>query len=756
MYVKPSRRYEIEDHLCKASPDVGLNENLSVQGKALVARQRRYVCGCLALLGAKKDSIAFPRLGDFLSSACDVGTGDEEDTSFQQNIVELTCSALCKASSIAPALSYAVRTNHQPVLLSVITALLDSTMLAKFPTCNFEAVRKLCGRDSEEKEFTRLRALQDASNGHCKRPLGGETWQLCESLARSKDKESTAEQKLAQALLLETDRAGMIDSIEPCSVEWESFKRIRLLTSIIGIFSGQNPQEFEKICSHIVAKSSEELTLVGKRLAFSYNDCANENGESNGGYRKAKMTELISCYSEIHVTLLAWVLRKTQNNHSPNFEATLLCIRNQFFTAILQKDQNLAAQSLRRLTTVSRTPLLDDASSKLVGNDSPSTSFIIPQVIEFLRNTFVRRSRDIVLHLSKLPEQHNAGRLLNSMVAVGIGRNCNNVEDGQVKNYSHELAFSFSQKLRKPLSLQSTTCVSPLHGAVGKYILESKHPPTATEMLALWELKHAVLGKHLIPRLRHNLVVSDNKVKKLTVLLVKAILDAENNASFSLIDGSQAAQEMNLFSLRDLTNGLVVGLRNSLDPKEGIGTTLVSSFFQLAKALSSSRISTSTDGLQSQPPPSSTTMTTTTVAKWGRAWSSPLDEIDETATLEELVGSYVWFSLMWIKSIAEAIVDHSEGATERLQKLCQQLQTNKNLWPQVSSEMEISLAFLTDHFFPEKNKALNVVNVYAKKSRVVVSANGGDEDDSIPVMWIPDTYVLKAAKNFLIEIIPLC
>ena len=738
--MKPSKRYEIDDTLGhQASPDETLKRNLSVQGKSLVAKQSRYVCGCLALLGAQKDSSTFSKLGDFLGFSNGIESADEEDIAYQENLVALTSAALCKTSSVVPSVSYAIRINRQPVLLSVITALLDSAMLAKFPTCNFEAVWKVCGRVGEEKEFARLRALQDRCNRQTNRPLGDEAWQLCKSLGHSIENTDTVGQKLAQALLFEASATDSVDTLESCSLEWECFKRVRLLTSIVGILLDNTPLEYEQVCLHIISKSSEELILASKRLTFYNTARANESAGSSACYRQAKLTELVTCYSEMHVALLAWILRQSRDDHSANFKASLRYIRNSFFTPVLLKDQNLVGQSLQRLTTVSRTRLLDGSTRK-VGNGAPPTGAVAHRIVAILQSSFVRRSRDVLVHMSNLPEEDTDRRLLNSLVAVSIGKT-GGVEEEDVKACALELAFSLSQVIRKPLSLQNAN-TSSLQKSIGKYIMEANHPPTAAEIQALQKLKHVILEKHLLPRLRQNPVVSDDKAKRLTIRLIKDILDAESSASFSLI-GDEEVREINLFSLRGLMHGLVDAFRHSLDPK-GVDTALIFTLFQLAKSLTSSLISTTSNGL----PPS-----TMTVARWGRSLSSPSGEVVGNSKPEELVASYLWFSLLWIKAIAEVIVDQSEGGMERLQKLCKRLQADKKLWPLVSNELEISLAFLTEHFFPEKKKATNIVNIYAKKPQV---AADGEDEDSVPRVWTPNTYTLKAAKNFLVEMIPLC
>jgi len=737
--AKPSRKFEIEDAL--SSDKSGDNIcNPSVQGKCLIARSDHYICGCLAILGAQKKSQMPLILRSFLENESDATkTADKNDIMYQRDLVKYTSAALCSVSSTVPGVPQAICSNREPVLLSLVTSLLDTTILAKFPTCNTHEIRKKCGRGSEEKELSHLGALQEAAKKQSTRKLVGDgVWKFCMNLglALGSSPGSDLEQKLAD-LLLEVNAPSQdySVSVELFSVEYECFRRVRLLMRILDVLAEHaDIREFERICHHVMAKASYGLVTLDKEFNF-YQDISEVRATCASSYAQAKVSELLSSYVAMHVTLLSWILRKSRLQHAPNYTARLEWILSKFFTSILRRDTQETFDGLHQL---SMSPISNQLS-KSSSPDEATQSTISSHVADLLRRCLIGRFREIFLSLCKHADTD--GWLLNVVIAVSIGKVADTDEE-VVEVAGLMASFALSEAVKTPLSVRrklSAFYSFPLQQEIADY-LESIQVPTSSEMKALRKWKQAILQSQLAPRLRQNLATCDAHSKKRVVNLVIKFLEAEQQPTFHLSE-EEIAKSASLLSLREITRGLVFSLRDSLNPSS-VDTELVSAIFLCAKALATSLISLDT-----------TTSATCTVAQWSQSLYSSCNEQATTVPPEKLIASYLWCVLFWIKSVAEMVLDQRNDAASSIPRLCRDLQADKQKWPPLAEngEIEASLSFLNSYFFPESQKVTNIVNVYAKKPNAPAGDGGRPQE-----AWNTDNNLKKAANNFLAEIIPLC
>jgi len=321
---------------------------------------------------------------------------------------------------------------------------------------------------------------------------------------------SDLEQKLAD-LLLEVNAPSQdySVSVELFSVEYECFRRVRLLMRILDVLAEHaDIREFERICHHVMAKASYGLVTLDKEFNF-YQDISEVRATCASSYAQAKVSELLSSYVAMHVTLLSWILRKSRLQHAPNYTARLEWILSKFFTSILRRDTQETFDGLHQL---SMSPISNQLS-KSSSPDEATQSTISSHVADLLRRCLIGRFREIFLSLCKHADTD--GWLLNVVIAVSIGKVADTDEE-VVEVAGLMASFALSEAVKTPLSVRrklSAFYSFPLQQEIADY-LESIQVPTSSEMKALRKWKQAILQSQLAPRLRQNLATCDAHSKK--------------------------------------------------------------------------------------------------------------------------------------------------------------------------------------------------------------------------------------------------
>jgi len=522
-------------------------------------------------------------------------------------------------------------------------------------------------------------------------------------------------------------------SVEDCSgnlwafsLEKECFQRFQLLISIVAIFLCRNEtQKYERICSRIVERSTSH-TL------FAWNKLSEMEGHST--HFRPKLTELITSYCDVHIALLSWILRRAERDLSPGFESLLHSIRSRYLLPVLHGNAHQILEGMHEVKAMASPA----GPRKSHLNPSGSTDSSKFSVTKILRQSIIRRSRELFLHASNMPEQ--AGGLLDAVVVAGIG-NLSAADDDDLRAAETVASALSSDAPRYPVGKYS----SPLQESVDKY-LGTTQKMSSTEAQGLKELKQKVLVSSLLPRLRWRQASTDTKLQQQTFLFVRRIIDSESGAAFSFDDrdGRVSCQ----LSLRDLARGLSQSLRSALICQL-VDSALICSIFSCAQSLAASWIVSCDDARHSI-----FGTNRTTVAQWSQSASLPSSSSSEP----QVIPLYLWHVFLWLKAVAELLVDQSEGKSIRLLDFRLQLQRDEKAWPLVSQELQKSLCETRTRLFPQKTTKFNIVNVYAKKAQGRNSAetpgmmNGQDK----MTLWSPNESVRRTAKHFMAKLIPRC
>ena len=311
------------------------------------------------------------------------------------------------------------------------------------------------------------------------------------------------------------------------------------------------------------------------------------------------------------------------------------------------------------------------------------------------------------------------------MIGAGTGRD---------ESAPSTIARSLSLSSEVGLSERSRSAL-PLHLAVDDF-MASQSILGLAEKQQLWHCTHKILSEHLFPRLRLK-QASHASSTMCIIRFAHEILEADIGHIFR-IDGIN--NEISLATLRDATRGLVVSLRSSLE-SHAVDDSVVSAIISCTRALAVSRLAS--DQFQGR------TCNDSSVAEWSKECSRSIWNLnDEDTSSDVITASYVWHSLLWIKSVAEMLVDRSGQRADKLPEFLTML-ADEERWPLTTPQEEDFLRDLTTHLFTKKERASTAVNIYAKQKK----ADGHDRKAD---PWSPNADVNRAAKHFLIEMIPLC
>jgi hypothetical protein len=696
--------------------------NLSPQGKELVERHSSDICDCIVALAANADGMASKGISTLLQGLH--GTPNDDDKAYHNEMAHKLSASLCNMSHLVPSTSPTVIKNRDLILPSLMDALLDSTRMRELPTLN-------CSRIGEknEKHFDLNRELLEAINNGTPNQRRSykrctEVWQFCADFAEALSKIEGGESddlvhrmgvQLTEALKFRNRASAHLRLM---SIEKETFKRMLMLTSILSA----STTNFELLCFRLVAKSSTQMAILSNQA-----EAAVSSDTGDYTYNQALLIELYSSVAEVHVSLLCWIINQRQC--STKIEALLKCICNEYFVSLLQGHEQAASQALQemiRLSLRGQRPAQTTEVTKPTARNGTYTSWAVLT----LRWSLLRRSKELFLCSPGIGDSNS--RLLSALTAAGT---CSDDEATRTIARSLSLSVEVGQpEFKHPSQL-------PLSVAVDDFMASESILGPAT-MQKLWLCKHKVLTEHLFLRLRLGPASQDPQSTKRIIRLAGEIMEADSGHTF-LIGGT--THEVSLATLRVATQRLVFSLRASLE-HEGVDDDLVAAIIFCARALAVSNVAYY--ALEGRNCDSST------VARWSKESSQSVASFSDDGTPNDAAtASYVWYSLLWINSVAALLAERSVRQGDKLREF-QALLTDQERWPLIESQREQLLRDLTTRLFPRRERASTAVNIYAKPKNVVQI----DEHNNISVptdCWRPNGAVSEAAKRFLAALIHL-
>jgi hypothetical protein len=306
-----------------------------------------------------------------------------------------------------------------------VDAILDSNTLERFPSMNLKRIKENCGARGERRQRSRISLANSTRHSgdhttnsvneagarlgkgekeNCPGPAynSSHLWTFCESLGKAMARVGVGER--LHKLFVEVD-SDLIDipgdSISFVSVEKECLRRVRLFRGILSYCSGHGPTEgalsFESISNQIISFCCCQLAAIAKGVHYQARHDRNEAASNTNLYKHARLLELQSCYTELTVSLLSWILRECPTSKSTMFESTLHCVRDQFFSRVLLGKKCDIHACLEQLYNVA-TP--EDASSAAAVHSSATLEADESGVLNDIFVAIVRRNREIMVHLA--------------------------------------------------------------------------------------------------------------------------------------------------------------------------------------------------------------------------------------------------------------------------------------------------------------------------------------------------------------------
>jgi hypothetical protein len=750
---------------------------MTVQGRTQAASNVGAICSCLAALTSlqKQDF-------DVVDSSLDLLTGPlrrrgwndqvDPDQSYLRQVVQCFYSEVCCLSADYEQCDRLIRKRRDDIMEHFIEGMLDSNTLERFPSINLKRIKANGGPRSERKESLRLTLANctiqsddcelDSINVAGARLRKGEAsdlpgppynslhlWSFSENLrklfSRTRDCPSIdgATGQDQGFMKLDSDLSTRPpDMIPLVSLEKECLKRMALFRGMLSYSASNSRAEgalcFENLSNLIFSSCSYQLVQISEGVRYH----ARANREDGSmSYKHARLLELQSCYIELTVTLLTWVLREVPRPISDPFAKTLQHAKENLLSKVLLKQDCNVNSALRQLCTVATTRLIQNdigVGSSVTAEADKSD----PRLLDDMFFAAVRRSRQIVLHLAS--EQH-AGRnvyfLLDSFLAVGRDSSESTVLDRGQGHYAAELiARSMECDVRKATAVSYLQMDRSLfQEALDEYMrhVELSRGLGSKELRSIQQLRHVAMRQFLVPMLIKDYV---SLAKKRAILcLLSHLLQSEASRMAS------RQELLEIHAIVDLAKGLASCLRSVLE-SHTVDDALICKAFQCARHvlnLPSPLIDDSS--CQSQED---------IVLSWSRHCKDDFDEERPPFSL------YVWTFATWMNNVGKMLVGRTDEDKKRLVEFRSKSTTltsqGRSIWSgdtYLDHDVLIAssrLIELEGKVFAEKENGRLVTNVYAKpKLKVTPASASSTKADE----WHPSSSVRRAAKELMAEVI---
>ena len=551
-----------------------------------------------------------------------------------------------------------------------------------------------------------------------RRKSADEIWTFCHNLRLV---ECHAESATNFAALDGVDSVKGLDlaTLEIGSLEMECLKRFHFLCAMI---SGQcDTSIHEQISALAVGTSASQVLKIAQSLLYHDRACSGENRKDP---RRANLVELLSTSLDLTIGLFACIFRETRVKGSDKWESFLAKIRDLVITSVSQHKRTDHAVALAQIIEASRSVFNRNEPRHIPVNAFASIS-------GYVGENFKIRSR----HLNHVlrSQEHGSQGFVNSLLTGFIGSDASNGADT-----AWTIASSFQVdegKLRPP---HPRNFHSPLEMAINEYqdSLGSNDDGDRCDTLKI--LKMHALNNYLIPRINHSKTNQRSRMRSL--LMVGYILESDRMSEV-LFELTAVA----LGNLCLLAKGLCNCLRQAF-AAEIIDNDFVTELFVCAAHMTAIRLSTTNEAVAN-------------IIQWCRENYEP-DSMAELSALPltALHAKYLWLFFRWMCEVGKLVAEFGKKGKQQqmisFRQTCRKIQTTEAIGDDGDSVAmhENLMNRLEEIVFPERrenNPALT--NVYAKDKGVSEQPNG------VPLeCWVPPGNLVRRAKEFIAEVIPLC
>jgi hypothetical protein len=737
---------------------------MTVQGRSIVAKQIHKISDCLVTMiaaGSGLDPAARDCIRRLLAPPTQVRAGDDDgDAQHFRLIAKCLSSELCCLAETHDPCRSIVAANGEEILFNWVETLLDSSRLEIFPSCNLERIRENGGEPAEQHAMTLFQLFNNEDGARNQPTLGGifagiqrkrrqnadDFWAFSKSFGHSLcriDGANCAHVDLVRGLgdiLKEEDsdlpsKPGALLSL--ISIEAEAlnaFKRLRGITSVSAKNFHNSRFGFARIVSVMIATILTQTLRITQSLHYHDRTCDAENEKDRKDFRRAKLVELLSCFSELSVATLSWVVRECRHDESGPWQFLLSQIRDRFFCPILQQQKVDLTVVLQQIVLAARSLLAGTSHQNNAVSGSPERS----GYLEGIFGIVIRRSRQLLVHFSRCLDSAQPLALLNSLVTAPFGADVANDNEDLI---ARTIGTSFQQR---PLVDRQLDTRTQLQKAIDDYVsfLEQTAPWTPADNASMEKVKHHALKNLLVPRLNH--VKTDLSTKRRAIKLLGYML--QRDLSQHLTPPFSAA-DIDIFI--SLARGVTSTLRAGIEAKS-VDEDLIAALLICSKNLANTQIA-SEDG------------SGISLIQWSRANSNPSKEETPELSQTQLNATYFWAFLQWLNTVAKLVANTTEAGQARLLEFRQKSKERRRHNNSAVDEDDTDASLLRDDInyeaqlgrlerllFPERRETNpNIHNAYAKATTTP------DGDDDLIESWSPSGVVRRRAKEFMAEIISM-
>jgi hypothetical protein len=742
----------------------------STFGRFLVAKEMCRICDCLSValaLANKKETHS--EVKALLLKWIYPPNDDSEDADYFLRASKRLAAGICSLTEQYPNCQSFAMENADALLFSFIDSLCDSRRLELFPSCNLDTIRENGGESGLEQALALLDLLNDEtltmhSQSSRLRQLqqrrkekAAEIWIFCKnlgkSLLREKDVMTAGSlSRLGHALLhtdddllqLEISQTGLI------SLEKESFRVVRFLRNLISR-AAESTESATALVERVGAWSL--VVLVNQILAIvrslKYHDqCAtNLSRGSEQAFQGSTLTNLLSCYIEIFVSVLTWLLREVRHDGSDCWRDLTCVIRDTFLSPILRRQLGDTSSVLHGICSSAKS-VLDRFKSR----DQRATG--IHGCAKYFREEFLqstlRRSKQILMASalnSGFSSLHNA--MLESVL---------NAENDNEDLVAWKVGSSFPLPSRRPRKNQMWSYKNPLHQDVDGYFDAAEEilngSMDADDRRKVHLMKQSFLTIYIIPRLCHRRLELDKKRRVLKLLSYFLECHAKVTPSLANVE-NPLPPLLDFNSVCATIKGLTLNIRQCLVQDrvdEGLFNNILVCATYLANA------SVPIDGCW----------------KCLMEWSAQTVEESSGKSMVQLNkgevdACYVWIFFQWLHCITTLVIknnDEFKVEISSLRECCREAMDDRGRGlgeepldiHSASIRSEQWQALLVDFesfLFPSKAETVSsAINIYAKSSTAWHDRKVATTSEEEPMeTWRPTPAVRRSAKEFIAAIV---
>jgi hypothetical protein len=497
---------------------------------------------------------------------------------------------------------------------------------------------------------------------------------------------------------------------------------------------------FETLSNLIMKCCCYELAAISKGVHYQARFGRKGADGDKKSYKHTRLLELQSCYTELTVGLLSWILRECPGQRSALFESSLQCVRDQLLSQVLLRKARDIHQSLQNIYSA--------ATPQAIGfhgaaQSSPATETDESGMLNDISVAILRRSREIMLHLAKdqrCSGMRNVYCLLNAFVTVAM--RCKEDRGDRNTDYSLDLisaSLDTGGVCDREASVVGRLSVdtSPLQQALDDYMRHvtiDEAVGGSEDSTVMHQLRHILLRQFLVPKLLKDDVALTQK--KGILHLLSSILQVEARTK------SLGQEGLEVRLIASMAKGIASCMRSSLE-SHVVDDELVCLVFQSSKDMLTFPL-LKEDGHQADD----------TVLTWSRRCSAS----DSDSTLSPYA-LYLWTFASWMNDVGTMLVGRIEQDKQQFQvfrsNAVSMTVRGRSIWSETDHHVagivrgSSRLVSLEARVFAEKENDRPVANVYAKprpKQQPSIDPSESSE-------WTPTSSVRRVARELEAKVI---